>query len=149
MPLLTRLLVDRPFSWLYTTALNTSVQNFSALHRGKVVGLLACCFGLCAGIFTRLQAGFYPESTASNSGDVAPFLLFLALTTGAIGVAGTLCQQLLFKGTGLQPPPTETRRIAIGMEHEYAAHCAMIFSHLSVQRLPSPSASRSTLEARP
>ncbi|EDQ86006.1 uncharacterized protein MONBRDRAFT_38621 [Monosiga brevicollis MX1] len=97
--------------WMYCVALNTSVQNFPARNRGKIVGLLACCFGLCSGIFTRLHAGFFSESDGSNGGDIAPFLFFLAVTTGGLGLAYTFFQQILTETTVTQKP-AEARRVA-------------------------------------
>eukprot|EP01121_Diplochlamys_sp_Union-15-3_P014974 TRINITY_DN4858_c0_g1_i4.p1 TRINITY_DN4858_c0_g1~~TRINITY_DN4858_c0_g1_i4.p1 ORF type:complete len:173 (-),score=19.80 TRINITY_DN4858_c0_g1_i4:23-541(-) len=40
-------------SMCYFVALNPSIKNFKSEHRGKVVGVLVCCFALCSGIYTQ------------------------------------------------------------------------------------------------
>eukprot|EP00051_Salpingoeca_urceolata_P024699 m.436114 g.436114 ORF g.436114 m.436114 type:complete len:594 (+) comp20266_c0_seq6:161-1942(+) len=95
------LFVGQGSSWLYTTALNTNVRNFPSATRGKVIGLLASCFGLSSGIFSQFHRALFPESTgATPSGPVHPFLLFLLLAVCALAVFGGCITH------ELAPPPS-------------------------------------------
>lgn len=58
--------------WVYTAALNTNADNFTRADRGKIMGVLTCCFGLCSGVFTLIMKTFYPT-------EVVNFLLFLSV----------------------------------------------------------------------
>jgi hypothetical protein len=96
--------------WMYIVALNTNVPNFSPRDRGRIVGLLACCFGLCSGVFGKLRNGFFPVGSCGSSSSIAPFLLFMSIATSSVAVLGTLCVRLL-PGP---PRPTEYRIVSFG-----------------------------------
>lgn len=70
--------------WIYTAALNTNTVNFTTEDRGKIVGLLACCFGLCAGIFTLVYKSFFSDNVITFLGFLSIFLPAVAIIGGAI-----------------------------------------------------------------
>jgi len=68
--------------WIYTAALNTNAMNFTTDDRGKIVGLLACCFGLCSGIFSVVYKTFFVGHVAAFLGFLAFFLPLVAIILG-------------------------------------------------------------------
>eukprot|EP01104_Vermistella_antarctica_P010696 TRINITY_DN2870_c0_g1_i2.p1 TRINITY_DN2870_c0_g1~~TRINITY_DN2870_c0_g1_i2.p1 ORF type:complete len:558 (-),score=104.92 TRINITY_DN2870_c0_g1_i2:70-1743(-) len=76
-------MVGQGSGYNFNVALNTSSKNFPQEHRGKIVGLMVCFFGLCAGLFTQIYTTFF-------TGSVSDFLLFLALSCGSVSFLGFL-----------------------------------------------------------
>lgn len=97
-------------------ALNTQLKNYSAQSRGKIVGLLACFFGLCSGIFTQLYKAFFTVAGDNNSGRIGDFLLFLCIVVSAVSLIGTLGSAILPNPAGADPPPAEPKRLLAGRE---------------------------------
>jgi len=68
--------------WIYIVSLNTNIFNFTTEDRGKVLGLLVCCFGLSSGIFSLIYKAFFSK-------DVVFFLFFLSIALPLVAmVAG-------------------------------------------------------------
>eukprot|EP00049_Salpingoeca_infusionum_P008788 m.144470 g.144470 ORF g.144470 m.144470 type:complete len:392 (-) comp14131_c1_seq1:864-2039(-) len=96
--------------WMYSVALNTSIANFSSADRGKLVGMLVCCFGLCSGVFSQFHTGFFGNDSTVNS-----FLLFLALVTSSIGFVGTALTNFVGRQPAKHdPPPASPWRLRAG-----------------------------------
>ena len=88
------LLLGQGSGWMYIVALNTNVTNFPPQDRGKIVGMLVCCFGLCSGVFSKLRKAFFPPGSCGDT-SISSFLLFLGLCTSGIAVGGTFCVNTL------------------------------------------------------
>lgn len=95
-------------------ALNTNVMNFSEQSRGKVVGMLVCCFGLCSGVFAQLYKGLFTPNGDEDSGNVTAFVLFLGIVTSAVGVIGALLCNVLPGVRQVDPPVAEAGRARLG-----------------------------------
>jgi hypothetical protein len=89
-------------------------MNFSEHSRGKIVGMLVCCFGLCSGVFAQLYKGLFTVDGDEDSGRIGNFLLFLAIATSSVGTIGSLLCNVLPNGD-LDPPLAEPRRANLGV----------------------------------
>lgn len=96
-------------------ALNTQLKNFSTKSRGRIVGLMACFFGLCSGIFTQLYKGFFTTDGNSDAGDIGAFLLFMAIAIPSIALVCSMGTNVLTNPGDADPPVAEPRRILLGI----------------------------------
>jgi OFA family oxalate/formate antiporter-like MFS transporter len=65
----------------YTSGLSTCLKNFDPKHRGKVVGVLLCVYGLTGGSFSAVFQFIF-------GGNLMHFIFFMLIFCGSVPVAG-------------------------------------------------------------
>lgn len=74
----------------YTTSLSSNIKNFTAEHRGKVVGILAAVFGISSAFYSSIYRYIF-------KGDLEHFMLFTAISTGGVPLIGFIFMNVVKK----------------------------------------------------